>query len=212
MNARPNVLLTISRQLGSGGSYIGQEVARRTGVKYVDREILQEAAALLGAEAREVEGMEEQAASLWTRIATICSIGPPEGPYVPPPIPIKEDEVFKVEGNIIRTIADQSDAVLVGRGAFYVLRDHPGLIRAFLHAPERTRIRRAMETYDIKTEEEARGVVERSDRQRGRFVQSICGKAWTDSCNYDVCIDTSAIGLEMSIVLLTGLLAERLER
>jgi cytidylate kinase len=131
---------------------------------------------------------------------------------VPPPIPIKEDDVFKVESNIIRTVAAQSDAVIVGRGAFYVLRDHPGLIRAFLHAPERVRIRRVMETYKIRTQEEARSILERSDRQRGRFGQSVCGKTWTDSCNFDVALDTSAIGLEMSIVLLTGLVAERLER
>jgi cytidylate kinase len=210
MNARPNVVLTISRQMGSGGAYVGREVARRAGIKYVDREILQEAATVLEAEDREIEDMEERAASIWTRIATICSVGPPEGPYVPPPIPIKEDEVFKVESNIIRTIAARSDAVIVGRGSFYVLRDHPGLIRAFLHAPESWRVRRVMESYDVKTENDAREMMERSDRQRARFVHSIRGKAWTDSCNYDVCFDTSAIGLEQAIEALTTLVRARL--
>jgi len=161
---QPTIVLAISRQLGSGGSYIGKAVARRLRLTYADREILEQAARLLGVEDRDLAGFEERVSSLWMQVARVFSMGPPEGLYMPPRPPgVDESDVFEVESRIVREIAEREDAVIVGRGAFYLLRHHQGAIRIFVHAPETWRVERVMQIYDIHDEAEARALVERSD-------------------------------------------------
>src|SRR5512133_3291133 len=140
MNSKPAFVVAISRQIGAGGAYVGQGLARRLRFRYVDREILQQAAVLLGREEGDLEALEERAASMWDRMASILSLGAPEAPFVPPPLPaLGEDELFEVESQVMREIASREDAVFVGRGASWVLRHHPGVLRVFLHASEERR-------------------------------------------------------------------------
>src|SRR5512138_3495188 len=126
MNARATLAITISRQLGAGGAYVGQALARRLGIRYVDRELLQQAAALLGRDEGDLELLEERVASVWDRLASMLSLGTPEAPFVPPPLPKPGgDELFEAESGVIREIASREDAIFVGRGAAWVLRRHP---------------------------------------------------------------------------------------
>ncbi len=205
------LIIAISRQLAAGGSYIGQEVARRLGIRYVDREILEQAARLLGVEDRNVELLEEHVASFWTR--TMFAMGPPDAPYTPPPPPrVDEAEVFEAECRVIREVARRSDAVIVGRGSWYVLRGHPGLLRLFVHAPEALRVRRARETYRLRDDDEAWDMVRRSDARRGRFVQTLTGREWSDASLYDLALDTGEIGLDAAADLVTTMAAPRVRR
>ncbi len=81
MEARKPVVLAISRQIGSGGVFIGQAVARRLGMKYIDREILQEACAQLGTkDEATVEALEERPDTFWSRIARFVVAGAPDAP------------------------------------------------------------------------------------------------------------------------------------
>ncbi len=129
------------RQVGAGGAYVGQAVARQLGIRYVDREILEEAAKILGRDDTELASLEERVTSLWSRMAGVLAWGAPEAAYVPPPMPsLYEEDLFAVESGIIRDIAAREDAVFVGRGAGWVLRAEAGLFSVFLHAPEATRV------------------------------------------------------------------------
>jgi CMP/dCMP kinase len=210
MNAPATFVLTISRQIGAGGAYVGQAVALRLGVRYVDREILRQAAVLLGREEGDLEALEERAASMWDRMASILSLGAPEAPFVPPPLPATgEDELFEVESRVMREIASREDAVFVGRGASWVLRSHPGMLRVFLHATEEVRAKRILESYHLPDMEVARQLVKRSDQQRGRFVQSLLGAPWTSPGSYDLCVNTTAIGLDETVEMLVALSQSR---
>jgi cytidylate kinase len=193
------VVLTISRQLASGGSVIGQAVSRRLGFKYLDREILQRAAAQLGVDdLRALEALEERTAGWWARIAGTVSAGAPEIGYVPPPpLAVHPGQLFEVERRIIREIADRGDAVIVGRGAPHVLHDRADVIRVFVHAPEARRIAEAARVYGLGTAS-ARELVQRSDRQRARFVQGLIGRSWTDACLYDLTVDTSVVPVDLA--------------
>jgi cytidylate kinase len=131
MSERSTTVLTISRQLGSGGSYIGQEVARRLGMRYADREILQQAAAAAGLREGDLEGAEEKAGGFWHSVAHSFSLGGPDTTFVPPPpSAVYEEDVFKIESRIIREIASQFDTVIVGRAGFHVLAGHPARTEA----------------------------------------------------------------------------------
>jgi len=204
------VLVAVSRQMGAGGAYVGQAVSRQLGVRYVDREILQEAAKILGRADTELESLEERVSSLWSRMAGVLAWGAPEAAYVPPPMPsLCEEDLFSVEAGIIREIASREDAVFVGRGAPWVLRNEPGLLRVFLHASEAFRVERVMRDYQLTDLEAARELVRRSDHDRSRFLHSLSGASWLDLSQYDVCVNTGTVGLDRTVDLVTRLIRSR---
>lgn len=209
---RSPIVLTISRQVASGGAYIGQTVARRLGLHYVDREILQLAARELGVDDETaIEELEERHGGWFSQIARFMSVGPPDAPFVPPAVPaIQEDDVFAVESRLVKEIAAREDAVIVGRGAAHVLTNHPGLIRVFVHAPEAWRIAQAQRVYSLG-ESAARTMVRRSDQRRRAFVQGLIGRSWSDACLYDLTVDTSVVPMDLAADLLVHVVQQRLD-
>jgi cytidylate kinase len=210
MSASPRILVALSRQMGAGGAYIGQAVARQVGVRYVGREVLDEAATILGRDRAELEGLEERVTSLWSRMAGVLAWGAPEAAYVPPPMPsLYEDDLVAVESRIIREIASREDAVFVGRGAAWLLRSEAGLLTVFLHAPEAVRVERVMRNYGITERAAAVELVRESDRQRSRFLESLGGPSWLDLARYHLSLDTAAIGLDDAAAVISGLVTAR---
>jgi cytidylate kinase len=210
MSASSRILVALSRQMGAGGAYIGQAVARQLGVRYVGREVLDEAAKILGRDRAELESLEERVTSLWSRMAGVLAWGAPEAAYVPPPMPsFYEDDLFAVESRIIREIASREDAVFVGRGAGWLLRSEAGLLTVFLHAPDEVRVERVMRTYDVTQRAAALELVRESDHQRSRFLESLGGLSWLDLSRYHLSIDTGAIGLDDAAAVIAGLVASR---
>ena len=177
----------------------------RLGFRYVDREILKEAAALLGLEDESrAEPLDEQATGLWRRIARAVAVGPPDAPFVPPPPPTFDaGDLLDAQVRIIQEIAARESAVIVGRGAPHVLHGRDHIVRVFVHAPKDRRIAEVERTYRIDAAA-AREMVERSDRDRARFVQSLTKRVWTDACLYDLTIDTSVIAPDLAIDLLVS--------
>jgi cytidylate kinase len=213
MNKRSTTVLTISRQLGSGGSYIGQEVARRLGMRYADREILQRAAAAAGVKESDLEGAEEKAAGFWHSVVHSFSLGGPDTTFVAPPLSaVYEEDVFKIESRIIREIASQFDTVIVGRAGFHVLVGHPGVVNVRVHARRAWRVERVMQVYRIEDTAEAEELVDRSDRQRASFIKTFTGRHWTDARLFDICLDTSSVGLELATEWVVELVSSRMKR
>ena len=211
--AAPTLVITISRQIGAGGAYVGQALARRLGIRYVDREILQQAAALLGREENDLEPLEERASSTWDRVASILSLGAPEAPFVPPPLPtFAEDELFAVESQVMHEIAAREDAVIVGRAGGWVLKKHAGVLRVFLYAPEDWRAERIRESYQLASLDAARSLVHRSDQQRARFVQAVIGEDWTAPHGFDACLNTRTVGLDTTVDVLAAIAQARLRK
>ena len=211
-NPMSHLVIAISRQFGSGGAEAGHALAAKLGIRYADRDILEQAARMLGREQRELEGLEERVASLWGRAAGILSIGAPEGPYVMPALlPAGEDDLFLVESQIIREIAAREDAVVVGRGAFWLLREHPGLFSVFLHAPEPWRVARIAARRNLP-DDQARTLVREVDQQRGRFIQSLKPGPHSDARCYHLCLDTSVVGIDAAVDLIAALVSRRAPR
>ena len=209
MRKRATVVVTIARQLGSGGSFIAQQLARRLHFKYMDREILCEAARQLGHSEVVLLGQEERSSPLWEKILRAFSPGPPEAPFHAPPVPMSLDrELFQTEAKIIRDVTDLYDAVIVGRGAVHILKGRPGLVHAFIHAGKEFRIRRVMEIYGKSDPREARSMIERSDARRVDFIRAMAGAEWADARNYHLCVDTSIAGFPLAEALLAQLVNE----
>lgn len=189
-------IITISRQLGAGGSFLGQQVSASLGFPYADREIVNLAAQTFHVSEELGESMDEKMTPLWQSLLQVFECGSPVSTYCPPPIPSPSDSAFhEAESEVIRSIARNGSAVIVGRGGFYVLRDYPLHLRVFLHADMHFRLRRVCEVYGMpaRTAEE---VIKRNDREREHYIRHLTGADWTDATQYDLCLDTSTMELQ----------------
>ena len=133
------------------------------------------AQALRVVDAHIVESLEETSGSVWPRSRAALRWERPR-PFVGIPLGFDEDDVFDAESRNITEIAKQQDAVFVGRGAGLVLRNHPGLIRVFVHARESWRIAVAQRRYAL-TPAAARDLTRQSDRRAARFIDINPGDA-----------------------------------
>jgi len=213
MREKPTVVLTISRQLGSGGSYIGQAVASRFGMRYADREILKQAAEAVGLREGDLVVREEKAGGFWEGVLQSFSLGTPEAAFVPPPLtPVYAEDLFKLESLIIREIADRFDAVIVGRGGFHVLAGRPNVANVRVHADLDLRVRRVMEVYGIDNRRDAEESIRRSDRQRAQFIKSFTGQDWNDARVFDLCVNVGSVGLDAATEIVASLAESMLGR
>ncbi len=127
-------IITISRQMGSGGTYIGYLAAKELGFRYIDREILLQAANKLGIEPDMLERYDQKSTSLIQNIVQSFSFGAPETPYMPPlGKPVYNKDLFDLESRIMREVAAQCSAIIVGRGGFHILKDRSRL-NSHLHS------------------------------------------------------------------------------
>lgn len=201
--------ITISRQLGCGGSYIGQVIATRLGVKYVDREVLRLAAQEFGCDEEAVAARRERIASFWERIFGGLTFGTPDAPYTPPPLRSFTDrELFEKQTEILKRIAHNNDCVVAGWAGVYVLPRHAGSFSVFCHASQSFRVKRFMELYKSHTREETRAILAESDETRKQYFLAMTGHDWVCAENYDLSINTSLYPLD-EIAELIIQLAER---
>jgi cytidylate kinase len=203
--------VAISRQVGSGGSYIGRAVAERLDLRYIDREMLRDAAEYLHTQdpARE----EEAVGSWWARLGQTFALGTPDAPYHPPPSDATyEGELFDIQKRIVREVVEGHAGVIVGRGAAQTLRGRVGVVSVFLHAPEAWRVARVREVYALPSESDAQRMVRESDRARARFIRAIAGCEWTDVRGYDLTLDTAALGFDAAIDVIVRAVEARFDR
>jgi len=199
-------VITISRQLGSGGGNIGQQLANSLGVLFADREIISQAAEQLRIREKEVESREERAL-FWRSLFESYAMNTDN--YLPTQLIIPIDrELFDAETGIIERIAAERSAIFIGRCSNYILKEHPHHVSVYVHAGESFRIARIKHLYKV-TDEEAERMMNRSDKERSRYNKRYTGIPWNDLRQYDLCLDTSKIGMEKSIQLLLTYLADR---
>lgn len=189
--------ITISRQMGTGGSYIGQLIAKRLGLKYVDREVLHLAAEEFGCDEETVAAHSERVSSFWEKILSGLSLGAADSRYNPPPMrKFTDRELFEKQKEILRRIASQHNCVVVGWAGVFLLPRHRGMFTVFCHAPKSFRIKRLMEVYQDLSEAQARELIVESDRTREIYFNEMTDHDWTCARNYHLSIDTSRQSLE----------------
>lgn len=171
--AHTHFILTISREHGSNGKYIGKLVAKMLGIAYYDKEILAETAVRTGLAKEYIEDVSGAPAFKKIYLSTE---------------PAREAIVKQAE--VIRYIAGQGDCVIIGRGADYILRDYKNAVHVFIYADEQYKIDTIKKLYG-DDEEAARRHMVRSDRARSQYYEFLSGRKWGERSNYDLCIDSS---------------------
>jgi len=198
------LLIAIGRTMGAGGSFVGRRLATRLGCRYLDRELLLEAAGRLHQDPEALEDFDERHLSFWERTRMAYAFTAGESPYTPPPVMVDDMEVFDTQKAILREAAEKGPAVVVGRAGFAVWRSEPGLLSVYLHAPLEVRAKRIQKIYKLGSLDEAREMVVQSDRQRERFIKAASGLDWRDPENYHLCVDTARLGTAEAIELIYG--------
>lgn len=186
-------VITISHQIGSGGAYLGQRIAFRLCVQYVDHEIIRQAAQDLKIPEEHLAFRDEKVTSRWQ---SLIQANPISFDWYPPQFYIlKDQELYNAESDIISRIANECTAVIVGRGGYYVLRHHPRCLNVFLHANINFRQKRVQEIYHISSEQSL-NMIRLMERDRANYLRKLTGQNWLDARQYHICLDTSAIGLD----------------
>jgi len=193
-------VITISRELGSGGAYIGRQLAKKLDVFYADREIIGQAARKLSVLQEDVAAREEKILSFWQLFIQSFAIAPDV--YVPPQIAAPTDrELFKTESEIIARIARERSAVIIGRCGYHVLREHPNHVSIFLHGNVNFRKDRIRKLYNVSSDA-AQKLIVQSDAARTLYNSKFTGKEWTDARQYNLAIDTSKTGVDKTVELI----------
>lgn len=182
-------VITIGRQLGSGGSAMGKAIAEHFGFEYIDKEILVKAATILDADEENLELVDENVSAL-TAMARSAAF---EMPYIAKEwyIPTS-DQLFKTQTEIMRESVEKGPCVIIGRCASYLFRHYEKHTSIFLQADMDSRIKRLEKTLDKKlSEKKAVHDIEKQDRERAQYYNTFTGKKWLDLRQYDLVLDTS---------------------
>lgn len=190
-------VITISRQIGSGGSYIGQRLASRLGITYVDREIVRQTAERLGTSEANLIAHDERITPFWKALLESSIYSNPEGYTIPPPDRITDKRLYQIESEIILDIAKHSSAVIIGRGGHYLLHKHPRHLSIFLHADITFRQQRIQETYHLSPAD-ALKMIKDIDISRANYLHMITKKHWMDASQYHITLDTGILGLKLA--------------
>lgn len=206
MENNSQILITISRQLGSGGGYIGRALSKELNIKCYDKEIVSQAAKKLSALEEDLSAREEKIPSFWksffqSTIYTAPDIYLPVEALLP-----SQEAIFKAQSEIITHIADNKDsAIIIGRCGASILHEHKNHISFFFCANTPERIERLVKLYGI-SKDEALEMIEESDEQRARYHSRLTDKEWKDVTQYDFAINTSKFNIDALIPFLLSYL------
>ena len=197
-NIKNRFVISIGREYGSGGKYIGEELARRFKVKCYDNELLLKTAKDNDIDLAMLEKVDEkQKSSFWYSFATNYVVVDEKIN----PISI-EDSLFLKQAKTIEELYNQENCIIIGRCSDFILKDKEGVISVFIYsADEEFKINRKM-NFEKLTFKEAKKKIQKIDKERANYYNHFTNQVWGDKKNYDLAIDSSKIGIDATIDLL----------
>ena len=191
------MIVTVSRQIGAGGSEIASRVAAALGFRLVDNELIDRVALQAGLSRTYVANREERAPGFLERLVRALSRSAPELQSAPPDRPPEPEEKSLVAATekVVADLAAEGRVVLVGRAASAVLSGSHDALHVKIVAPVPLRLARIREA-DRVDEREAERRLRESDADRARYHRHHYGRDWSDPANYHMVLNTGALGLE----------------
>ena len=195
-----DTVITIGRQFGSAGREIGEKLAEYFGIKCYDKELLTRAAQESGFCEEMIQNHDERPTNsfLYNLVMDTYSFGYNSSSFVDMPISHK---VFLAQFDTIKKIAEEEPCVIVGRCADYALADKTNVVNLFIYADEATKTKRVMEKYNLP-ENKAKDMIIKKDKQRQSYYNYYSSKKWGRADSYDLCINSSVLGVEGTVKLI----------
>ena len=196
-----NTIITIGRQFGSGGHEIGSKLAEKLDIKLYDKNLIKIAAKESGLCPEILENNDERPTSsfLYNLVMDTYSFGITNSNYVDMPLSHK---VFLAQFETIKKLAEEGPCVIVGRCADYALNDFDNVLNIFIYSEFEKRVSRISEKYQI-SEKEAKDMISKKDKQRASYYNYYSTKKWGKAETYNLCIDSSILGVDGTVELLT---------
>ena len=180
-------IITISREFGSGGHFIGEEVAKKLGIAYYDKNIINEIA--------EKSGLSPE------YIQENAELSPKKGlfayAFAGRDITGKsvEDMVYEAQRKVILELADKESCVIIGRNADYILKDRDDVLNVFIHGDTPEKIQRITRLYNVE-EQKAVKMMADTDKRRMANYNFYTDQKWGKANNYTLCLNSSKLGYD----------------
>lgn len=194
MNKNEKFVITLNRELGSGGRTIGRLIAERLGVPFYDKALINALEEKYGLTTDEIERMKGRSHSWWADFKRAMNIGAElnakqySNYHIDAeklPDALSTDEIFATEQEVLCGIAADESCVIAGRCGFYVFREHPNHLSILIQASMESRVARVASKRNI-TPEKARDIIEHVDKMRENYVNKYTGTSRYDTRNYDL--------------------------
>ncbi|MDD6847836.1 MAG: cytidylate kinase-like family protein [Oscillospiraceae bacterium] len=189
-----NRIVTIARQFGSGGREIGEELSKKLGVKFYDKELISIAAKESNIAPEIFENVDEKATNSLLYSLSLGLYSFSNTYSVGDNLPVN-DKLYILQHKIIKKVANEGPCVIVGRCADHILRDRNDVLRVFIYADLDFRVKRAIDLKGVKPSK-AEQVVQKTDKSRSNYYNFYSGKKWGLTENYDLCINRTKLTCE----------------
>ena len=193
--------ITISREFGSGGRTIGRKVAEALGIPFYDKELVDQIALESGFAPKYVEEHGEHSPG---RSFFSYAFAPQGVPGVMNGLS-SADFLWNIQCNVILQLAEKGPCVIVGRNADYILKDRKDVLHAYIHADMPFRADRIVRLYG-ESEKSPEARLQEKDKRRRVNYQHYTGRTWGVAQNYDICLDTSALGVDACVDILLNVI------
>ncbi len=193
-----HIVITISREYGSGGRYIGKLIADKLGIKLYDKEFITKVAEETGLSEEYIENNEQK-----RDILAVLNNGYYSGLN-------NSDELFIKESELIKKVADKESCVIVGRCADFILKDKENVTKVFVYSNMKNKIERAVNIYGIH-KNDAEKEIKKIDKLRANHYKYYTDKDWKDNSNYDICINSDTLGVEKVADLICKMVLDKKE-
>lgn len=180
-----NLVITIGRQNGSGGRYVGEKLAEALGIKCYNKELITETAKEYGLNVNDIEKKDEKLP------VNIFYFG---GQLLP-------SKIFEEQANFMKKIASRESCVFIGRAADYVFKDYSNVVNVFINAPLGSRIERYSRRNNLSITKAEKEISEQ-DKKRANFYKFYTNQKWGEANNYNICIDTSKVGIDGAVKII----------
>lgn len=192
-----NIVITLSREYGSGGRYIGKLIAQKLGIKLYDKEFIMKVAEETGLSEQYIKENEQK-----RNVLDVLNNGYYSDLN-------NSDELFVKEAELIKDVSSKEPCVIVGRCADQILKDNKNVLKVFIYSDMEDKINRAVKYYGMD-KKKAEKEISRIDKLRGNHYKYYTGKEWKDFSNYDICINSDKLGVEKAADLIIDM-AKQLE-
>lgn len=190
------IVITLAREYGSGGRYVGRLIADKLGIKLYDKDFIVKVAEETGLSEEYIENNEQK--------RDILS-GLNNGYYFGLN---NADELFLKEAELIKKVANKESCVIIGRAADFILKDRKNVVKIFIYSTMKDKIKRATQIYGFD-KEKAEKEIKRIDKLRANHYKYYTEKDWDNHSNYDICINSDTLGVEKTADLICNMIKEK---
>ena len=193
-----HLIITIGRQLGSGGLRIGKQLAEQLNLSFYDKELINLASQESGLSKELFEQADEKKKNnlfgTWFGLRSSLMVGDYQINSS-----LCNESLFQIQSDVIRRLAEQQSCVFVGRCADYILREHPRCLNIFISADLDDRIRRVSEIAQTSPDkkvssEKAKELIRQTDKKRAEYYNYYTSKEWGAAKSYHLCLNSSLLG------------------